>query len=339
MLHKDKIGAAVLGVRGYAGKIIEKIFLSGRFNLLWCYHYNREVAHEFGKKYNCKGTNKLEDLLADEKVEAVFIITPNEFHYEQAVLSIKASKHTYIEKPMTANLKEANKLHNLINGKDLVFMVGHNYRRKNCIRKIKQMLDDRILGTPVSLEFINSHGGAFNFSPSHWRANEKTCPGGPLTMLGTHSFDTIEFLLGQAKNVYSITKNLCAPINAADTSSSIIEMKNGAVCYISHNYNVPSCAYLQLHCSEGSVKYELDSNILIYRKGRDSDMVPMPTETIHLKLLDDRLEQIIEFADAILFGKSVETGVKQGWRVVAFVESALQSSKNGIRVAIPPSPF
>src|SRR5205807_550930 len=115
------------------------------------------------------------------------------------------------------------------------------------------------LGLPISLEMVNSHGGAFHFPAQSWRFKKSTCAGGPLTMLGTHSFDTIEYLFGEAQSVFSIVKKVCAPTQAPDTSSCLVEMKNGCLCYLSNNYNVPSCAYLQLHGSEGSVYYPLDS--------------------------------------------------------------------------------
>ncbi len=330
-----KINAALLGVRGYGATIAGKVIESECFQLSWCCHYEKEVALECAVKYSAKGTTNIGDILTDEKVEAVFIVTPNHLHFKHIKEALEAGKHVFVEKPMTSCLSEATEISQTLKKKPRVFMVGHNYRRKNGIRKIKEMIEDGTLGIPICLEMINSHGGGFNFMPDQWRFKQDTCPGGPLEMLGTHSFDTIEYLLGHSKNIYSVIKKICAPTDAPDTSSSIIEMENGTICYLSNNYNVPSCAYLQFHGSEGSIYYKPDSNILIHRTGRDINRVPASTKEIKLDRVDDRLEQIVEFAYSILFGKKIETGIKEGWRAVAFAESALASTKHKKPIEIP----
>ncbi|MBF0512296.1 MAG: Gfo/Idh/MocA family oxidoreductase [Candidatus Omnitrophica bacterium] len=335
MPQHEKVGVAVLGVRGYAAKIIQKIKQSARYDLRWCYHYDRQIASQFAHEYSCQGTHNLSDILSDEKVVGVFIVTPNEFHCEQISKALLAQKHVFVEKPMTATLKEADTVRELLNQHNKVFMVGHNYRRKSGVRKMKDMLDKGVLGQPVSVEFINSHGGGFHFSPQHWRTDVNRCPGGPLTMLGPHSFDTTEYLLGPVQRVFCWVKNVCVPIQCADTSACLLEMQQGAIAYFSHNYNVPSCAYLKLHASEGTVHYDLDSEVIAYRTGRDVNGVCARTEMIKIPLIDDRLEEIIEFADAIQEGKTVETGLKEAWRSVAFLESAMLSSKKACSIDIP----
>jgi predicted dehydrogenase len=335
MSPKEKIGCAILGVRGYAGVLINKILQSGLYDLRWCIHPQIEVAQENARKHGARGSSDLETCLKDDKVKALFIATPNDLHFEQAIAGLRAQKHIFVEKPMTESLEQADKIRSILRSSSKVFMVGHNYRRKNGIRQIKRMLQEGILGVPVSMEFINSHGGAFNMSAEQWRAKDERCPLLPLTMLGTHSFDTAEYLFGRARSVFVRAAHRCAPLPVIDSTSCSLLMDNGVQAYFSHQYNVPSCAYIQVHGSEGSVRYDIDEPFLIHRTGRDRDRMPAENRKIDLDPIDDRLEQIVEFAQAIHGEGQVETGFNQGWRAVAFLSAASVSVQSGRDTSIP----
>jgi len=320
------IGCALIGVRGYGAVIADRIKKSGCYDLRLSFHQDAAVAQKAAEPFASKGTNNIQDIWNDPEVKAVFIVVPNQLHFSFIKDALKAGKHVFVEKPMTETLQEAEEIGKLLkNGK--ILMVGHNYRRKAGFRLMKKMLDEGQLGVPVSFEMINSHGGAYNFAKDAWRAKAETCCGGPLTMLGTHSFDTAEYLFGKTKSIYSLVCQHASPISAPDTSTSILAMENGTVCYFSNHYNVPSCHYAQLHATEGMVHYNFETEELTHRTGRDVNRVAAPTKKIALPAVDDRLEQIKEFASAIEAGTEVETGFEQGYRAVAFVEKAMESSQ------------
>jgi predicted dehydrogenase len=50
------------------------------------------------------------DMLAKTDVDMVLVITPIQYHFENAMIAITAGKHVYVQKSMTATLDEANKL-------------------------------------------------------------------------------------------------------------------------------------------------------------------------------------------------------------------------------------
>lgn len=320
------IGCALIGVRGYGAVIADRIKKSGAFDLRLSYHRDAVVAEETAKVLGSRGTHQVDEIWKDPEVKAVFIVVPNQLHFAFIQDALKAGKHVFVEKPMTETLAEAQTVGELLKPGQ-VLMVGHNYRRKAGFRLIKKMLEAGELGFPVSFEMINSHGGAYHFTPTAWRAKAESCSGGPLTMLGTHSFDTAEYLFGKTKTITSIVRHLQSPIEAPDTSSSMLNMENGTVCYFSNHYNVPSCTYAQLHATEGSMYYNFETGEMFHRTGRDVNRVAAPTQKVSLPTVDDRLEQIQEFALAIENGTPVETGFEQGYRAVAFVTKAMESFK------------
>lgn len=71
------------------------------------YSRTSERAAEFAGKHGIphQFTN-LEEMAGSDKIDAVYIATPNSFHAEQAILFLKNGKHVLCEKPLAANSKE-----------------------------------------------------------------------------------------------------------------------------------------------------------------------------------------------------------------------------------------
>ena len=61
-------------------------------------------------------------MMADPEVEAVYVATPNAFHYEHTRLALKSGKHVLCEKPFTLNAGLARQLYALAREKNLFVM-------------------------------------------------------------------------------------------------------------------------------------------------------------------------------------------------------------------------
>lgn len=65
---------------------------------------NGQKAQKFADEHDIpKAYGSYEELAADPEVEAVYIATPNNLHYENALLCLNAGKHVLCEKPFTTN--------------------------------------------------------------------------------------------------------------------------------------------------------------------------------------------------------------------------------------------
>jgi predicted dehydrogenase len=84
-----------------------------------------------------------------EACDAVVIATPTLFHARLAEAALKAGKHVFVEKPITATLAEADALIALAARRGLVLMVGQIERHSAAIQTLRESLNGRRL---VSLE-------------------------------------------------------------------------------------------------------------------------------------------------------------------------------------------
>jgi predicted dehydrogenase len=92
-------------------------------------------------------TRRVEELLADPEVDAVFIATPVFTHFDLASRSLRAGKHTFVEKPLAPSTELAEDLRRLAEEGDLRLMCGHTFIYSPAVRALKRMLERGELGT------------------------------------------------------------------------------------------------------------------------------------------------------------------------------------------------
>ena len=85
-------------------------------------------------------------LPADERIEAVVVVTPNFLHYPMAKQLIQAGFHVICEKPVTNTAAEAVELEELVNKHKVVFALTHTYTGYPMVRQMKSMIADGVIG-------------------------------------------------------------------------------------------------------------------------------------------------------------------------------------------------
>lgn len=144
MINKN-IGLIGLGYWGpnYA-RIIREL---ENINLSWCCDTNKIALSKFSRLYpHAKVTDKLEDLLNDDHLDAIIIVTPAQTHFDLARQALLKGKHILIEKPLTHQLADAKKLVKLARNKNKVLMVDHTFEFNSGIKKLKALIDEGELG-------------------------------------------------------------------------------------------------------------------------------------------------------------------------------------------------
>lgn len=86
------------------------------------------------------------EIMNSPEVDAVAIVTPVWTHFELAKAALENGKHVFVEKPFTSNVRQAEELINLAEQKNLKIMVDHTFLFTGAVKKIKQLLQEGLLG-------------------------------------------------------------------------------------------------------------------------------------------------------------------------------------------------
>lgn len=111
------------------------------------------LAHMQKLYPHLKTVSDADEIFRDKSIDAVAIATPVHLHYELAMKSLQAGKHTFIEKPMASSVAECRELLGLALEQGLTLMVGHTFIYSPPVRKIKELVDSGDLGV---IQYVSS---------------------------------------------------------------------------------------------------------------------------------------------------------------------------------------
>jgi len=155
-------------------------------DIAWLCDIDESRRDAMGARYpNARTTADLDEVLADDTVEAVVLATPVPTHYELARRVLEAGKHAFVEKPPAMRAAEMDELVALAAERDRVLMPGHLLLYHPGVQKLKELIDAGELG-----EVRCVYGNRVNLGIV--RSNENA-----LWSLGVHDLSVILYLLDE----------------------------------------------------------------------------------------------------------------------------------------------
>ena len=138
---------AVVGLGYWGPNLLRVIDELPNVELRWlCDIDSSRLEHFRPRHRGARTTTCYEDVLADDALDAVLIATPVFSHHELAAASLRAGKHTFVEKPLAPSLALADGLIELARERRRVLMVGHTFLYSPAVRAVKRMLERGDLG-------------------------------------------------------------------------------------------------------------------------------------------------------------------------------------------------
>ncbi|GAA5957067.1 hypothetical protein JCM8115_003948 [Rhodotorula mucilaginosa] len=149
--------------------------------------------------------NTLDEALAIPEIDAVWICSINDTHYQFAKQALLAGKHVVVEKPVTPTSQQAYELAQLAREKNLVLAVYQNRRWDADFLTVKKLIAEGRLG---DLSEFTSHFDRYKNVPNAKVWKESPVPGSGATFdLGSHLIDQIVDLFGPPDRVTGFVRN------------------------------------------------------------------------------------------------------------------------------------
>ena len=146
MDKKTKIRWAILGAGRIANSFTKDFPLMYNADLVAVAASDRERAKKFATQYNIPQALSYDELYASKEIDAVYIATTHNFHFEQALKCLQNGKAVLCEKPVTVNDKEFKVLMELSKNKKLFFMEAIWTYFLPAIFKARQWMDEGKIG-------------------------------------------------------------------------------------------------------------------------------------------------------------------------------------------------
>lgn len=197
-------------------------------NLVALASRSRDVAEHRARIFDVDAYtfDNLDEMIERKDVDIVFILSPNSLHAEHALKAIGAGKHIVVEKPITVNLDEADKIVEAADTAGVGIGYAENQVFAPLILKARELIAQGAIGKIKKASGVCGHGGP---SPFGWFRKPEFAGGGTHVDLGSHALETLLYLIGKppVKSVKSC-KMIETPEGGIDgKTEAVMEAENG----------------------------------------------------------------------------------------------------------------
>jgi UDP-N-acetyl-2-amino-2-deoxyglucuronate dehydrogenase len=315
-----------------------------------CFSRDTERTLAFAAQYGCDPAASLAELLARDDIDGLVITAPNDQHAPLIEAAAAAGKHVYTEKPVAVNVADLKRIQRAVRANGIVFSCGHSARRLAGLREMKRAIAAGEAGAVSMVEAVFGNERGLEIKPGDWRADPAEAPGGPLTQLGIHQIDNLQYLLGPVQRVVAMGQ-APRPGIANDLVVGVLLEFGDCLGYLGCNWMSPGSFTIDVYGSAARLRYELDfswwsqsaltdahtslERTFIASDSANPDARLLQTDAVALPARDHLREEVEEFALAIGGDAQVEVGLDAAIGNVAVLRAATRSlaENRPVRVA------
>ena len=279
-----------------------------------------------------RASSDLDELLAADDIDAVYVASPVHRHAPETIAALQAGKHVVVEKPMALTVADCERMIAIADDAGLNLACAYYRRFFPKSRKIRALLDEGAIGTPIVCEIsICSRPQIGPDNPKYWRLIPEQGGGGALMDVGSHRLDLACWFLGDPVQVTGFADRLDRDdMLVPDVECLLARMDSGAHVHCTASWATPGRADdLVIRGSEGTIEarpYDR-SPLLLHRGGETESFDLESAANWHLPLIDD-------FARAIVEGRAPEFTARDGLQASRMMEGCYRSSETGRTVTV-----
>jgi predicted dehydrogenase len=276
-------------------------------------------------------------VLSASDIDAVAVVTPVWTHFELAKKALQNGKHVFVEKPFTSTSQQAEELIELAAKKNLQIMVDHTFLFTGAVKKIRDLVDSRTLGSLYYFDSTRVNLGLFQHDVS------------VVWDLAPHDLSIMDYVLRE--NAEAVVATGAKHVNhLADMAFITVYFPGNLIAHVNVNWLSPVKVRMTLVGGKDKMlvwnDLEPDEKIKVYDKGvdvtsgqgvydllvsyRSGDVwAPRVEQTEALKL------ELSYFVDCIVKNQAPHNDGLAGLRVVKLLEAAEESlNQRGKAIAL-----
>jgi predicted dehydrogenase len=348
--HLIRTGIVGFGNEGSAGYIHTQIVSSLQGMELTAICDLNPRTLEFAKTVypEIQSTSDIEGLIGDPTVELITLCTPPNTHYDLAIKFLRAGKHVIVEKPFCFTLQESYDLISVAEREKRIVTCYQNRRWDPDFLAIRKALASNLIG---DLFYMETFVGAHQQPCDYWHSDANVS-GGLLYDWGAHYIDWILNLVPSktAKVMGTTHKKRWHSVSNADHVKAQIFFQDGQEAnFIYSDIAAAPKPKWYILGSQGAIVGDWNTVTYVERNSMKFFIeTAMPTTEINPTLTltkEDQFGNIFRqelpmgpkkfdgfysnLADHILTGEGLLVTPESASRVVAVLETATKSARNG----------
>ena len=328
------VSVGVLGL-GYWGPNLARNFdRLPETELRWICDASEGARERWGAEFpRARATGDLDEMLADDALDAVAVATPVPLHGEHALRVLGAGKHCFVEKPLAQSAAEAEQVAEAARESGKTLMAGHLLEYHPGVVKLKELADAGELG---DLFYIYSN----RLNLGKIRGDENA-----LWSLGAHDVSVVLHLAGEEPSeMHSFGECYVQP-GVEDVVFGYLRFPSGLVAHLHLSWLDPHKE--RRFTVVGSEKMatfddmELEQKVVVHDKGFDQpatsygEYITRSGDVWSPRVSNEEPLRIEcrHFAECVRDGTEPRSGAASGVRVVRVLEALQRSLEETARAA------
>lgn len=224
MRHKIRWG--ILSTANIGRRVIPAIQASYNGEVIAIGSRSLERAQRFAKEQNIPTAyGSYEELIADDRVDAIYIPLPNRLHAEWSIKCAHAGKPTLCEKPFAIDAQEAQTIVDAFRQADILLAEAFMYRYHPQHAKVKEIIAGGGIG---ALHIINS---SFTFPISDVQniRLSKELAGGGIMDVGCYCVNLMRFMTGEEPESVTASAKIGAKTGVDEVLAATLQFPSGVI--------------------------------------------------------------------------------------------------------------
>ena len=265
------------------------------------------------------------EIINDPRIDAVMVCSPTKTHTEIAIAAIKAGKHVFCEKPISADISEIKAVMSELEKTPVLFQVGFNRRYDHNFKAVREAVAAGRIGEPHIVKITSR-------DPNPPSLDYVKVSGGLFLDMAIHDFDMARFLTGsEVEEVFACGAVLVDPeIGKAgdiDTAVTTLKFASGALAVIDNSrraeYGYDQRA--EVFGSKGLVSISNDTPSSAVISGKDGVTGEKPLYFFLERYMNSFTDEVTDFINAIEKGTPPAVLAYDGLQAVLIAKAAGKS--------------
>ncbi|MDD7318136.1 MAG: Gfo/Idh/MocA family oxidoreductase [Prevotella sp.] len=171
------------------------------------------------------------ELIEDRDVNAVYIATPPSSHATFAIMSMKAGKPVYVEKPLASSYDDCARINRVSENTGVPCFVAYYRRYLPYFMKVKSLVESGAIGKVMNVQLrFSCPPRELDYSATAslpWRLQPDIAGGGYFYDLAPHQLDLLQDMFGVIIKAEGICTNRGGLYKAEDTISACFQFESG----------------------------------------------------------------------------------------------------------------
>lgn len=288
---------------------------------------------ELGVKYLY---HDFDEMIANDEIDAIFIVSPSSFHPNQVVKALNKNKHVFSEKPLGLSVEDIQEILPVINSSSNKFMLGFMRRLDESYRYAKEKVDAGEIGdiTLIRCYSIDPSDGMKSFVNFAKNSNS----GGIFSDMSIHDIDVIRWFLNSedsgVNRVWSLGNNVAYPVlndlNELETGAAMLQLTDDKIGMLvagrnaAHGYHVET----EIIGTKGTLRIAATLEKNLVQVMNSSGVVRPTSQNFPERFQQAFMSEEQYFIDAISNDTEIEIKAEDGLYATQ-VAIALQESYDG----------